>query len=341
MAEATAAGAGEEGAVWLERVGAVGRVMVETSGRPAGASDWRRWAEAYELWVADPNVYGGLIRQGDRGLSSRLRDAAAWAGRFNRHDAGATAELADFYRLIWTVDRFSKPTVSLLDGEVSWSDFCLARVGTHKVVGETFQLSLAAPEGWFLDAGATWWLSRLPDHLGELLALTGVTIDGADALALGLATHRILASSFAAIERAYAEADPIDQVLDGLPQLTGGGEITRIPGSVLAAFGEARSDAIISRLARIDDPMAGVVGGRMAYGHHASVPDRILALIREARELTLQQSLERDYAIALALAGPEHRPFTGLKPGSYDPFRARAAAELALKPPPSVPEALG
>ncbi len=109
--------------------------------------DWRRSAATYEQWVADPNVYGGLIRQAGPGLLSTIRDARAWVDRFNRRHAEASAELADFYRLVWTIDRFSKPTVALLDGEVSWSDFCLVRHGTHKVVGSSFQLSFAAPGG--------------------------------------------------------------------------------------------------------------------------------------------------------------------------------------------------
>lgn len=336
----SAADGGGEGAIRLERVGAIGRVTLDPSGGPAGAGDWRRFAASYEQWVADPNVYGGLIRQGG-GLFSKARDTQAWVDQFNRRHAEAAAELADFYRLIWTIDRFSKPTVALLDGEVSWSDFCLVRHGTHKVVGGSFQLNFAAPDGWFTDAGASWWLARLPDHLGEFLALTGVAIDGADALALGLVTHRVAASSFNAIERAYADADPIDQVLDGQPELRGGGEIARVQAVVAAAFGASDYAAIASKLAGSEADLAGILGGRLASGHRVANPDLMLSLIREARSLTLQQTLERDFAIALALSDREPRPFTGMTAGAYESLRVRAAAELALKPPPGVPEALG
>lgn len=329
------------GAIRLERVGAIGRAMLDPSGGPGTPEDWRRWAAAYEQWVADPNVYGGLIRQAGPGLFATIRDAKAWVGRYNQRYAGTTAELADFYRLIWAIDRFSKPTVALLDGEVSWSDFCLVRHGTHKVVGEAFQLSFAAPDGWFTDAGASWWLARLPDGLGEFLALTGVTIGGADAMALGLATHRIAASSFEGIERAYADADPIDQVLDGLPMLEGGSEIARIRAIVSEALGASDYASITAKLAVAEGDLAGGLGGRLASGHRVAHPNLILSLIREARGQTLQQSLERDYAIALALSAREPRAFTGMKPGDYEFALAQAAADLALKPPPAVPEALG
>ncbi len=300
------------GAIQLDRVGAIGRAMLDPSGGPGGPEDWRRWAATYEQWVADPNVYGGMIRQAGPGLFATIRDAKAWVGRFNQRYADATAELADFYRLIWTIDRFSKPTVALLDGEVSWSDFCLVRHGTHKVVGSSFRLSFAAPDGWFTDAGATWWLARLPDGLGERLALSGTTIGGGDALALGIVTHCIAASSFEDIERAYADADPIDQVLDSLPQWTGPTSIEALQTRMSSLSCEAASNS-------------GLVRG----------------LLAEAGNLTLPQTLERDYAIALALSAREPRPITGMKPETYDSFQVRAKTELALKPPPAVPEALG
>jgi len=312
--------AGEE-AIGLERVGAIGRVLLDASRGPAGVADWRRWAVLYEQWVADPDVYGGLIRQVAPGLGGSLRDVAAWAGRHARQDADALIELADFYRLVWTIDRFSKPTVALLDGHVSWSDFCLVRHGTHKVVGERFRLSFEVPGLWFADAGATWWLARLPGRLGERLVKTGATIDGADAMQLGLATHRVESAAFEAIERAYRDADPIDQVLDGLPGLVGGGTLE----PVRATAGEA----------------AGLIGEQLATEARMAHPERALGLFREALGLTLQQTLERDFAIALALAGREHRPFTSLEPGEHDSHRAQAVVELALKPPPGVPEALG
>ncbi|XP_052302716.1 3-hydroxyisobutyryl-CoA hydrolase-like protein 1, mitochondrial isoform X2 [Populus trichocarpa] len=50
----------------------------------------------------------------------------------------------------------------------------------------------ATPEtliGFHPDAGASFFLSHLPGHLGEYLALTGGTLNGAEMIACGLATH--------------------------------------------------------------------------------------------------------------------------------------------------------
>lgn len=247
MAEGASVG---EDAIRLDRIGAIGRVTLEPG--LVRAAGWRAWTAAYEQWVTDPNVYGALIKF-PRSAMLRSQDATT-----------PLDEVADLYRLIWAIDRFSKPTVALLDGTTSWADFCLVRHGTHKVAGESFVLDLGLPSSGRFDAGATWWLARVSPSVAEPRALLGRRIGPAEALALGLVTHHVTAAAFAAIEQAYADADPIDQVLDGLPPLS---SVT-----------------------------PGLHGG--ANGSFAEVE----ALIGEARTLSLKQTLERDYAILLACA---------------------------------------
>ena len=58
----------------------------------------------------------------------------------------------------------------------------------------TERTTFAMPEtgiGLFPDVGGGWYLSRLPGRMGEYLALTGARLDGAECMALGLATHYI------------------------------------------------------------------------------------------------------------------------------------------------------
>ena len=66
--------------------------------------------------------------------------------------------------------------------------------------------------GLFPDVGGGWYLSRLPGRMGQYLALTGHRLDGAECVALGLATH-------------YLHADRLDeaQVRAGVPRPLGRG----------------------------------------------------------------------------------------------------------------------
>lgn len=288
MAEA---GTVTSGVIRWERAGAIGRIVLGIGSIPATEQDWQSWSAALDQWAADPNVYGALVRSS---RSGPLRDFAG---------VESLDQLADLYRLIWTIDRFSKPNVALLNGEMTWADYSLVRHGTHKVVGEHFRMSLATAGGRLPDAGASWWLARLPGELGIELVRSGAVLDGADALALGLATHRISASRFDAIEAAFADAEPIDQVLDGLPMLEGGG--------TLAAQREEAPSARESPSRRDLD-----------------------VLIAKSTTPSLRETLERDFAIALV--GGEGQAWT-----TWSASLDRAAAKLNLRPPAGVPEALG
>jgi enoyl-CoA hydratase len=68
--------------------------------------------------------------------------------------------------------------------------------------------------GLFPDVGGGWYLSRLPGRIGQFIALTGHRLDGAEAHALGLATHYLPASALPEVKAAIA-ADPhgIDAIL--------------------------------------------------------------------------------------------------------------------------------
>ncbi|KAI5423412.1 hypothetical protein KIW84_046389 [Lathyrus oleraceus] len=70
------------------------------------------------------------------------------------------------------------------------------RVATDKTV-------FAIPEvliGFHPDAAASFYLSRLPGHLGEYLALTGEKLNGVEMVACGLATHYSLLARLPLIE---------------------------------------------------------------------------------------------------------------------------------------------
>jgi enoyl-CoA hydratase len=88
---------------------------------------------------------------------------------------------------------------------------CRYRVATEATI-------FAMPEtgiGFFPDVGAGWFLSRLPDRIGQWLALTGARLDGADCLRLGLATHYLPCDSLSSVKaRIRQEPDALEAILD-------------------------------------------------------------------------------------------------------------------------------
>ncbi|KAK7816547.1 3-hydroxyisobutyryl-coa hydrolase-like protein 1 [Quercus suber] len=71
----------------------------------------------------------------------------------------------------------------------------------------------ATPEtliGFHPDAGASFFLSHLPGHLGEYLGLTGQKLNGAEMISCGLATHFAHSSKLALIEEQLGKLDTDD-----------------------------------------------------------------------------------------------------------------------------------
>lgn len=128
--------------------------------------------------------------------------------------AAGIAFFRDEYRLNHLLHEYPKPVVAFMDGITMGGGVGLALPARLRVATE--HTRLAMPEtgiGLFPDVGGGWYLSRLPGRIGQFLALTGARLDGAECLALGLATHYLpsaaLEEAKVAIARAPDDAEAI------------------------------------------------------------------------------------------------------------------------------------
>ncbi|WP_353234185.1 enoyl-CoA hydratase/isomerase family protein [Diaphorobacter ruginosibacter] len=143
-------------------------------------------------WQKDDNVLAVAIR----GNGKEGPFGAFCAGGDIRflHKSGSTGnpELEDFfteeYALNYLIFEFGKPYIAFMDGIVMGGGMGISQGGSARIVTE--RTKMAMPEtiiGLFPDVGGGYFLSRCPGRVGEWLALTGDTIDGASAIAAGLA----------------------------------------------------------------------------------------------------------------------------------------------------------
>ncbi|KAJ0089941.1 hypothetical protein Patl1_12587 [Pistacia atlantica] len=105
------------------------------------------------------------------------------------------------YKFVYLQGTYFKPHVAILDGITMGCGAGISLQGMFRVV--TDKTVLAHPEtqmGFHPDAGASFYLSRLPGYLGEYLALTGEKLNGIEMIASGLATHYILNARLTLIE---------------------------------------------------------------------------------------------------------------------------------------------
>lgn len=112
----------------------------------------------------------------------------------------------DEYQLNHLLFTYAKPVVAFMDGITMGGGVGISLPAKYRVATENTRLAM--PEtgiGLFPDVGGGWYLSRLEGRVGPFLALTGARLDGAECLALGLATHYLPADKLAEAKARIAE----------------------------------------------------------------------------------------------------------------------------------------
>ncbi|MGN8000913.1 enoyl-CoA hydratase/isomerase family protein [Sphingomonas sp. 22176] len=174
--------------------------------------------DALDAWEGDHAVHIVLLDHAEgRGFCAggdirMIADSGAGDGQ------GA----ADFFRIEYRLNHrlftYPKPIVAFADGIVMGGGVGISQPARFRVATENTKFAM--PEtgiGLFPDVGGGWYLSRLPGRMGEYLALTGHRLDGAECLALGLATHYLPAEALASAKAQIATApDKALAILDDL-----------------------------------------------------------------------------------------------------------------------------
>ena len=150
--------------------------------------------DQFRAWVSDTSIVCVILTgNGPKGfcaggdVAEVVRQVRAGGPqRFVYGDAFFEVE----YQLNALMHHFPKPLVTWAHGVDMGGGVGLSVAGSERIV--TPGLKLAMPEihiGLFPDVGGGWFLNRVPDEGGLLLALTGAVINEADALYARLADH--------------------------------------------------------------------------------------------------------------------------------------------------------
>jgi len=205
-----------------------------------------------DAWADDPSITRVVITAaGERAFS---------AGGDIRHlydlgIAGRRAEALQFWRdeypLNVVIKNFRKPYVALIDGIVMGGGVGVSVHGSHRVAGDRF--SFAMPEvgiGFFPDVGATWFLPRMPGELGAFCGLTGERFGIADAIAAGIATHRVPSARFPALIEALSGTVSVDAVLAAFNEPAGEGPLSARRAAIDRLFAGDSVENILAALGR-------------------------------------------------------------------------------------------
>src|SRR5690606_4982327 len=163
--------------------------------------------EALVAWRDDPAIEAVIIDHSEgRGFCAggdirMLAESGAKDGK------EARAFFHTEYRLNHLLFTYPKPVVAFMDGITMGGGVGISQPAKYRVATE--HTRFAMPEtgiGLFPDVGGGWYLPRLEGRVGVYLALTGARLDGAECLALGLATHYLPSEKLAEAKARIAVA---------------------------------------------------------------------------------------------------------------------------------------
>jgi enoyl-CoA hydratase len=115
---------------------------------------------------------------------------------------------------------------------------------------------LNAADGLLPLGGIAQALARLPASIGLYVALTGYSLNRADAFALGLLTHTIPANAHPAIVAGLADNQPVDPLLDQLHVDPGPSQLMTRANLIGRCFAAASPGAVMDKLAEVAPPDA-------------------------------------------------------------------------------------
>ncbi|XP_004510112.1 3-hydroxyisobutyryl-CoA hydrolase-like protein 1, mitochondrial [Cicer arietinum] len=269
-----------------------------------------RLHQLYTSWEHNPHI-GFLMLKGTGRSFAAGGDIVALYRFLNKGNIEACKEFfRTIYSFIYLLGTYLKPHVALLNGITMGGGAGISIPGTFRVA--TDKTVFATPEvliGFHPDAGASFYLSHLPGHIGEYLALTGEKLNGVEMVACGLATHYSLIARLPLIEEqlkklvtddpsvieatleqygdlVHPDSSSVLQRLEILDKCFCHDTVEEIVDALEAAASETKDAWCISTLNRLKEasPLSLKVS---------------LRSIREGRFQTLDQCLLREYRMTL------------------------------------------
>ncbi|CAN5342343.1 enoyl-CoA hydratase/isomerase family protein [soil metagenome] len=290
MTELLATRAGRLGGLVLNRpaaINALTRDMVR--GVSAALAEW-----ADDLAVATVAVSGA----GDRGLCAGGDIVGIYRSARDGGD-DAAGFWADEYAMISAIAGYPKPYVALMDGVVLGGGVGISAHGSVRVVTERTKLGM--PEvgiGFAPDVGGAWLLSRAPGELGTHAALTGGTMSGSDAIALGLADHFVPSSRLPTLLVAL-ETEAVDAAVARFAEMPPPSALLAQREWIDAAYAGDDPAAIVARLAASPVQAARDAASTILAKSPTGVAVALEALRRAKRLPSLEEVLDQDYRMGL------------------------------------------
>lgn len=209
------------------------------------------------------------------------------------------------YRNLHYIATYNLPTVAILNGSTTCSTALGSkyRISTKKAI-----FKASGPEvGFFTDAGASYYLSRMKNNFGMYLAMTGAAIKGAELQQAGLASHFVDAKNYQDLEETLVLCDNDDQVKEVLDEfapvsLSSQMEFDERASRVKKCFGGLTVEQILDSLKADGSDWAGDAIRKIRAMSPTSLKicHRLLSV---GRHMSLEDCAKLEWRLAVQLSG--------------------------------------
>lgn len=304
-------------------------------------------ASALDTWRDDPAVRVVLLHgAGERGLCAG-GDVRALAAHIRAGERGQVRRFfAREYALNAAIAEHPVPIVALADGVTMGGGVGLAGHAAVRIVTE--RSAIAMPEtriGLTPDVGGSWLCAHAPGRLGEYLALTGATMDAADAIYAGFADVFVPSARLDELQHALrATAARAGRPLERAAVLAAIEPFTEDPGPAALASARAWIDpafaaptvGAIARALRADGrAAASTCADALEACSPTSLVITLEAVCRVRDAPNLRAALAQEYGLVLWFADTQPDLLEGIRAQLIDKDRAPrwVPHSLAALPP--------
>jgi enoyl-CoA hydratase len=252
-------------------------------------------------WAQDDAVVAVSIQgAGERGLCAG-GDIRALRSVVMTGSAGAVQFWAHEYRMNAAMGSYPKPLVAFMDGIVMGGGVGISAHGSLRLVTERSRVAM--PEtaiGFSPDVGSMFLLSRAPGEIGTHLAMTGLSVRGADAVKAGLADALIASEDIPGIIARLAVGESLDA---SVGSTTAVGDLAAERGWIDSCYRGNDPVTILQALRGHPAPGAQRSADVLVTRSPLAVCVALEAIRRAGRMDTLTQVLEQDLTLCGAFAG--------------------------------------
>jgi enoyl-CoA hydratase len=257
-------------------------------------------SQALLKWRADPAVQAVIIDHAEARGFCAGGDVVMLARSGDTDAEEAKRFFFAEYRLNHLLFTYPKPTIAIMDGITMGGGVGISLPCDYRVATENTRLAMPETSiGLFPDVGGGWYLSRLPQRVGQFMVLTGARLDAGECHYLHLATHYVEQSGLPAlIERILKAPDRLQGAFGAASMTPPEARIeTNLP-QIAKLFASDRLEDIVAALDADESDWARGERGTLGTKSPLSCKVSLQLLAEGAARDSFADEMRAEYALA-------------------------------------------